>query len=461
MADSTQHELGSQHDWLRDAAPSEGPEGPALAIAWSLAEPERVGQVARIPSDGAVLGRGDDQANLLFVEDRPDGRRGGGPLGGRLLSRRQCEVRREGDGLHLVNTGSRPMRVDGQVVSEARVGQGAVIEWDRQLVVVVVSRSGWPEVTVDHPFGQPDAHGVVGESPAAWALRARLTFLARRGEPVLVRGDSGSGKEQTARALHHLSGAGPFVARNASTLPEGLVDAELFGTARGYPQAGMPPREGLIGSADGGTLFLDEIGEMPEGTQAHLLRVLDAEGEYQRLGESGMRRSRFRCVAATNRARDALKHDLSARFIHEVVVPGLGERREDIPLLVAHLLREAEADDSLRERFFDGGHARIAPALMVALLRHPWTHHVRELSTVLWAAVSSSPGRALVLTPEVDALLQAPGTSSATAPSSLDADTLRQALARADGNVTAAAEALGLSSRYALYRLMRRHGVER
>ena len=117
----------------------------------------------------------------------------------------------------------------------------------------------------------------------------------------MLLGETGTGKELAARAVHRFSTRAdrPLVARNAATMPAGLIDAELFGNARNYPNPGMAERPGLVGQADGGFLFLDEIGELPSELQAHLLRVLDAGGEYQRLGESRVRRSDFRLLAAT------------------------------------------------------------------------------------------------------------------------------------------------------------------
>ncbi len=134
-----------------------------------------------------------------------------------------------------------------------------------------------------------------GRARPSGGCATTLAFAAQSSHHVLVQGDSGSGKELAARAIHALSSRqrGPFVTRNAATLPEGLVDAELFGTVRGYPHAGSPERRGVIGEADGGTLFLDEIGELRHDLQAHLLRVLDHGGEYQRLGDARTRRSTF------------------------------------------------------------------------------------------------------------------------------------------------------------------------
>jgi two-component system nitrogen regulation response regulator GlnG/two-component system response regulator HydG len=254
------------------------------------------------------------------------------------------------------------------------------------------------------------------------------------------------------------------VARNAATVPESLIDAEFFGNAKHYPNAGMPERDGLIGEADGGVLFLDEIGDLPEKSQVHLLRVLDAGGEYQRLGESKPRRSSFRLVAATNRAVDSLKHDLLARFTHRVGVPGLLERREDVPLLVAELLRRIARDNpDLVDRFFErrGGkraEAKIAPDFIVRLLRHPFTHHVRELDRILWLAIGSAEDDYIGVTEAVDAEL---GSSSeaATAAAEISREALVAALREHGRSPTRVAKALGLKNRFVLHRLLKKYGV--
>ena len=171
-----------------------------------------------------------------------------------------------------------------------------------------------------------------------------MAFAAQAASHVLITGASGVGKELAARAVHALSARadGPWVSRNAATLPDGLADAEFFGNAANYPNPGMPERPGLVGEAAGGTLFLDEIGELSEPLQAKLLRVADA-GEYQRLGEATPRHADFVLVGATNRDPSSLKHDLAARFPVRLHVPGLAERREDIPLIAEALLQRAVA----------------------------------------------------------------------------------------------------------------------
>src|SRR5690606_3433155 len=202
------------------------------------------------------------------------------------------------------------------------------------------------------------------------------------------------------------------------TFPDALLDAEVFGTARDYPNAGMPRRAGLVAEADAGTLFLDEIGELPERLQAHLLRVMDRGGEFQRLGEATTSRADVRFVAATNRGLESLKHDFAARFKLRVEVPGLERRREDVPLLIVHLIRSIVAHDArlgerLCQRARDGQlWPRIDPLLVESLIRHDYRAHTRELEQLLLTAIADSREDFVALTPEVERLL-APEMESA------------------------------------------------
>jgi two-component system nitrogen regulation response regulator GlnG/two-component system response regulator HydG len=359
------------------------------------------------------------------------------------------------------------MLVDGEETTKAIVEEGAVIELKNALVLYVVRRAPLEPLSA-HPapafrFAEADACGIVGESAAVWRLRDELAMAAKGAHHVLLLGESGAGKELAARAVHLLSprSKAAFVARNAATFPEGLVDAELFGNAKNYPHAGSPERPGLVGEADGGTLFLDEIGELPQALQAHLLRVLDKGGEYQRLGESRMRKTDLRLVAATNRPIDSLKHDLVARFAARVRIPPLAERREDVPILARHILaRFARETPDLVDKLFDkkdeGPEARIDPRLMAALLRHEFTHHLRELERLLWLAVTTTREPFVALTKEVEAELRLPTPATDGEPTE---DAVRAALAATSGNVSQAAKKLGLKNRFQLYRLMKRHGI--
>jgi two-component system nitrogen regulation response regulator GlnG/two-component system response regulator HydG len=249
-----------------------------------------------------------------------------------------------------------------------------------------------------------------------------------------------------------------------------LLDAELFGNLANYPNAGMPARRGLIGEADGSTLFLDEFAELPAEQQAHLLRVLDAGGEYQALGDARTRRSDLRLVAATNRDPSELRHDVLARFTVRVHVPGLRDRAEDVPLLLRHLLRAAASrGDVGAARFLTrtptGLEPRLDPDLVEALVLHPFTHHVRELDGLLWRAIAGSPRDYVAFPRDLREELLAARTTHGLARQARAAradptlEEVRACLSRNSGHVERTALELGLPSRYALYRLLKKHGI--
>jgi two-component system nitrogen regulation response regulator GlnG/two-component system response regulator HydG len=350
------------------------------------------------------------------------------------------------------------LKLNGIGIDKAALEPGDCVTIERQLILICVERSRDVALRdpATFPFGSPDPFGMVGESPAAWLLRGHVAFCAARDEHVLLLGPSGAGKELVARALHALSSrkSGRLVARNAATLPAGIIDAELFGNARNYPNAGMRERAGLVGEADGGTLLLDEIGDLPEELQAHLLRLMD-RGEYHRLGDDRPRTASLRLIGATNRGEESLKHDLAARFRLRIKLEGLAGRREDIPLLARSILKaQAVADPTLADRFFDNGEPRIDPDLMEALLDHEYTTHVRELERLLISAIATSRQRFVALTTEVTAELTSRRRRTP------DRAEIEAALARAEGNVSEAWKALGLSSRDALNRLIKKLGIE-
>ncbi|MBI5527476.1 MAG: sigma-54-dependent Fis family transcriptional regulator [Deltaproteobacteria bacterium] len=399
-----------------------------FVIVWSRAEPGRIGEIAVVPpwpQDGVFLigrlGTCDrpDRLPLTFVRGLAGGGAAGRPLGSRRISREQFVVQPQPDGALLVeNIGRCPLLRDGSPVGRTLMRPGDCCELKNEVILLVTE---WAAPVADgdasagRKFGVADAFGIVGESTAADRLRRDLLFAARHDGHVLIVGESGTGKELVARAIHEASGRGarPLIARNAATIPRDLTDAELFGNLRNYPNPGMPEHPGLIGEADGATLFLDEVGELPAESASHLLRVLD-DGEYHRLGEATARRADFRLIAATNRPFTDLKQDLAARFPLRVEVPDLNSRREDIPLLVRHLMRGFARDPALAGRFLhdpdSAEEPRVAPKLVHALIARRYSIHVRELEQILWRAVAASTGDWLdAPSPE------SPGTSRAAA----------------------------------------------
>lgn len=436
-----------------------------LVLVWSRDEPERTGEAVVIPRTGdlftigrAIDGDDDGAVPLSFGQLRPAGRIDTGPLQSARISRRQLALSLEpGGGLRVEQLGRSSLRLDGHAMASGEIHPGGIVELENRLVLLYTTRpAAWtrPRIAADDfTFGGADPWGIVGESPATWELRRQIGFLAARDEHVLVLGPSGSGKELVVQALHRRSrrAAAPLVSRSAATIPEALIDAELFGNLRNYPNPGMPERPGLLGEADGGSLLLDEIGELPQRLQAHLLRVLD-RGEYQRLGETRVRRADLRLLAATNRDPSELKHDFLARFPHRLTVPGLGERPEDIILIARHILRGITPP----------GGPTLGPALVASLLGCSFTTHVRELQELLWRALKADPGEVLLPPPElVHVARPRPDASEPTpALATLTRDAVVRALARVDGVKELAWRELGLRNRYQLGRILKKLGIE-
>jgi transcriptional regulator with PAS, ATPase and Fis domain len=303
---------------------------------------------------------------------------------------------------------------------------------------------------------------LLGESAVADALREAAARASRAPFPVLIEGESGSGKELVARAIHKLSPRHTrrFCAINCAALSDELVEAELFGHTRGAFTGATAERAGLFEEADGGTLFLDEVGELSARAQAKLLRVLQ-EGEVRRVGENLPRRVDVRIVAATNRrledeaAQGRFRTDLRFRLdVLRIVVPPLRERIGDIPLLAQHFWQQASARV--------GSQATLGSEALALLSRYDWPGNVRELqNAIAWIAVHA-PRRGRVSA----AMLPAQLASSPLATGSFEAAReeferryVRAALAQAGGQRQVAAKALGVS-RQGLAKMLRRLRIE-
>ena len=228
---------------------------------------------------------------------------------------------------------------------------------------------------------------LIGNSPSMQRLREQIRRVARSPVPILIIGETGTGKELCAEALAELSGRGPFVPVNCAAFAEGLIESELFGHERGAFTGAIRGHPGVITLANGGTLFIDELGEVPAPTQVKLLRTLES-GEYRPLGAAKTLRSDFRIVAATScavedavtsgRLRADLLHRLGAMRLRPVP---LRERLEDIPLLADAFLRQ------YRERAREGPR-RLSPEALVLLMQHSWPGNVRELRNVVEASAA-------------------------------------------------------------------------
>ncbi|HEX5635292.1 MAG TPA: sigma-54 dependent transcriptional regulator, partial [Gemmatimonadales bacterium] len=271
-----------------------------------------------------------------------------------------------------------------------------------------MDRSQRVETVVEHEVPE-----LIGESPAWRTLVESLPRVAASGLPVLLLGETGSGKEVVSRALHALSARRrqPFVAQNCGATPDTLIESELFGHARGAFTGAIGDRTGLFEAAEGGTLLLDEIGDASPLLQMKLLRVLQ-EGEARRVGDSRARRVDVRVIAATHRpleravASGTFRADLFFRLAAvRVRLPSLRERGRDVLLLARHFLARAAAR-------VGGPVPELAPDLQERLLRHAWPGNVRELATVMERAAILGDGRGL----EVAKALGVGGLSSPAAP---------------------------------------------
>jgi DNA-binding NtrC family response regulator len=301
---------------------------------------------------------------------------------------------------------------------------------------------------------------MLGESRAMEPVRRLLEKIAPSDANVLVTGDHGTGKEVVARWLHAASprAGKPLVTVNAGGLSEGIFESELFGHVRGAFTDAKTDRVGCFELADGGTLFLDEIANVPLQQQAKLLRVLE-NGEVQRVGSSKTRHVDVRVIAATNSdlgrlvAEGRFREDLLYRLnTVEIRLPSLKDRREDIALLANYFLRQQAQRYGKPVREFSADAMR-------ALLDHSWPGNVRELRHVVERAVLLAPNAAVTLD-DLD-LRAKPGGAPPIEEMTLEEAErwlITRALHRHDGNVSRAAESLGVS-RSALYRRLQQFGI--
>jgi two-component system NtrC family response regulator len=305
--------------------------------------------------------------------------------------------------------------------------------------------------------------GMLGASAPMQTVFTFIRKVAPTGTPVLILGESGSGKEMVAQALHRRSGQrnGPFVAINCNAIPENLLESELFGHEKGAFTGAHTQRKGHIESAAGGTLFLDEIGELPPPVQVKLLRFLQ-DRRFQRVGGRQEMQSDARVIAATNAnlqtavASGKFREDLYFRLAVVVVkIPALRERGEDIDLVAKIFLHRYGAEHGRPKMTF-------APDALRALHLHRWPGNLRELQNRVQRAVILADGKRVTASDlELDDVLT--GVAPQTLREARDAverEMIDEALRRHRGQITAAAQELGIS-RPALYELMEKLGITR
>jgi two-component system nitrogen regulation response regulator GlnG len=444
----------------------------ALTIVWHP-DPGRVGE----QFVGAGAGMAGTEA-LALNRFAPLFRRPGGDglgLGVGAVSREPLRIARDaGDGVRIAVPASRmAVELNGRVIEgevcldAAQVEAGQVLTLGRAVVLCLHWMDCLPR--------QNPVPGVAGVGSAAIALRDQIRMVAPTDLPVLLLGETGTGKDIAARAIHALGERrkAPMVSVNMATLGESLAAADLFGAVRGAYTGAQSERRGLFADADGGTLFLDEIGNAPASVQPMLLRVLEG-GVYRPLGASQDRQSSARLIAATDQDLDKAEFNQALLRRLEgftIQMPPLRARREDIGVLVLHLLQAQGAAH---------GMALALPAgLLAEFASYDWPGNVRQLAHALKRAVLLAGNG---MAPRFDQLVRMPSATGSAArasmpepapeptpepappparmprrkPSELSEDEVLDAMARHGWTILAAAKALGIS-RPTMYKLLEGH----
>jgi two-component system, NtrC family, response regulator PilR len=309
---------------------------------------------------------------------------------------------------------------------------------------------------------------IIGKSPRMQELFRLIPKVAQSNSTVLITGESGSGKELVAAALHNLSARknNNFVTINCATFPEGLLETELFGHIKGSFTGAVQNKEGLFEIADNGTILLDEIAEMPLSLQPKLLRVLE-NGIFRRVGGVSDITVNVRVLAATNRnvadaiAEGSFREDLFYRLnVIPLHMPPLRERSEDIPLLLDHFFHK-----------FSGGTKRLSPDALRILMKYPWKGNVRELENMVERIVLLTEGTTILPAelPEEFFMAASKGTGLPEVDEEgvdlekiiegIEKDYLLKALARSNGSKTDAAKLLNLTFRSFRHRLYK-YGIK-
>ena len=385
------------------------------------------------------------------------------PLGERCVARSALLLQASADGLRIrVPVSSMRVHVDGvAVVSEVVIGpaalrSGALLTLGGGVLLCINLRTVLPATN--------RIPSLAGVSESIELARRALCRAAGTDMQVLLKGETGTGKELAARAIHDMGrrAAEPFVAVNMAGLSDALAAAELFGAVKGAYTGADSSRHGYFGEAANGTLFLDEIGDAPAEVQPMLLRVLE-NGEYRTLGSSRQQVSRARLIAATDRDLSKGKFNQPLLWRLEALVirmPTLRERREDLGLLIVHFIKRWEAAN--------GAAAALPMELVREMCAYDWPGNVRQLSHVVQRALLASSDATPVfdellglplpvpVTPEAESAARALARRGRTVLENIDESAVLQAMEIAGWSVRAAARVLGVS-RPSMYKLLDTH----
>jgi two-component system response regulator HydG len=299
---------------------------------------------------------------------------------------------------------------------------------------------------------------LIGRSASMRRVYDLIHLCARSNATVLIRGETGTGKELVARAIHDLSHrhGGPFVAVNCGALPEGLLEAELFGYEKGAFTGALRRHRGYLEQVHGGTLFLDEVGDLSPRVQLDLLRVLE-EKAFTRLGGRTPISVDFRLICATHKdleeacRRGELREDFYYRIhVVNIFLPPLRERKEDIPLLAYHALKQAASTSRLPVH-------GISPKAMAVLRAYHWPGNVRELQNVIQRALVTARGT--MITPKDLSFIREERGGQGLTLKEMERAHIRRILRDTEGNISQAARILGIG-RSTLVQKLKRHGLD-
>ncbi|WP_437680752.1 sigma 54-interacting transcriptional regulator [Sorangium sp. So ce131] len=380
------------------------------------------------------------------------------------MSSRHAVLRRRATRWAIEDLGSKNgCIVNGIPRARADLVDGDVLEIGYTFFIyreAVSLEEGEPSV-LDGAGLQPSAAGLSTMLPSLGRTFARLSLVARSTVPVLVEGETGTGKEVLARAIHALSGrTGELVAVNSAALPGELIEDELFGHRKGAFTGAASDSPGLVRASDRGTLFLDEIGDLPAQAQAVLLRVLQ-EREVRPVGSTRAFPVDLRVIAATHKPLDHMVEDgkfradlLNRLTGHRVELPPLRARREDLGLVLAALLRRLDPELA--------GRLRIDPRAARALLQHRWDGNVRELEQAISSALVLARAKGELELDHLPSKVQAAQGGAAVARRSEDEarrEELIGLLRQHEGNVASVARAMG-KARMQIHRWLKRYGLD-
>lgn len=372
-----------------------------------------------------------------------------------------------GELIDTVNT-TLPVRVDEKIVGAVEIAKDytRVKQLSEKLIELQATfePKGKPKIKAQGDNGAKfETEDIVTQSPAMILLKEKVIKVAATSSPVLVYGETGTGKELFVQSIHNASPrkSAPFIAQNCAAIPSSLLESILFGTAKGS-YTGATDRPGLFEIADGGTLFLDEINSMPLDIQAKLLRVLE-NGLIRRVGGTKEKAVNVRIIAAMNEPADkcieekTLRADLYYRLnVVNVQIPSLRERKEDIPLLIEHFTQKYAA-------LFNQGNVRVTAEVKETFNRYHWPGNVRELEHAIESAMNIMEGR-LIRIEDISAHIieNAAGAPVKKAHTlqplrevlkETEQSMIRQAMEQAKGNIQQAAKRLDIPRQTLQYKL--------